>query len=180
MATTKTKRLSKILHAQASSEMDELKNLAPDMVLSVEVQTRIMEVRRNLPGAREDVRFPDVWVKGDGTVVAVKDMSREHMCMAIGLWLRKEFEAKEARNLGVTRFSDSAPNVSAYDTPEVCLTASESFLTTPSLHTMLARLRGIEGGMEHLYEIIRERATESLEAAHDIPEHFLFAQPAFF
>ena len=180
MATRKTRQLSKILHAKASNEMAELKNLQAGVLLSVEDQIRIMQVRREMPGAREDVRFPDVWVKGDGTMVAVKDMSRDHMCMAIGLWLRKEFEAKEARNLGVTRFSDGDPRVSAYDAPEAWLTMSESFATTPSLTTMLARLRVLEGGMAHLCEILQERASESLDAAHAISEHCLFEQPVFF
>ena len=165
---------------QELKDLKDLKDLPDGATLSVEDQIRIMQVRREMPGAREDVRFPDVWVKGDGTVVAVKDMSCDHMCMSIGLWLRKEFEAMEGRHLGTTRFPDGTPTVSAYDSPEAWLTISESFTTTPSLNTMLARLRGLEGGMDHLHEILQERAAESLESAHGISEHYLFELPAFF
>lgn len=149
--------------------------------LSVEDQVRIMKVRQNFSGCREDKRFPDVWVKMDGSVLAVRDMSQGHMCMTIGLWLRKEFEAQESESLGLTAKDTSGiTKVSPYDTPEEWLSVSESMQTTPSLKNMLARLQTMDGGMKELYDVLQERVTESLENAHAVPEHRLFDQPAFF
>lgn len=161
--------------------MIELETLKDGVVLSVADQLRIMEKRKHLVGCREDARFKDVWIKGDGTVMAVRDMSLEHMCMTIGLWLRKEFEANESQQLG---FRISAPStyplVSAYDNPEVWLTRSESIQTTPSLKTMLERIQSMDGGMDVLHSILEERVKESLVTAHSVPEHYLFTQPVFF
>lgn len=181
MATKKKQPLSTILHATLSDEMQELGDLKPDAVLSVQDQVRIMSQRKNLAGARNDPRFPDVWVKGDNTVVAVRDMSRDHMCMTIGLWLQKEFKAHEQEQLGFATPKDgSIPRVSAYSTPEVWLSASKSFQTTPSLKTMLTRIQGMEGGMEYLHEIMQDRAAKGLEMAQAFPEQALFDRPAFF
>lgn len=182
MATTKKQRpLSTILHATLSDEMQELNELKMDVVLSVEDQLRIMKERRNLPGARNDPRFPDVWVKGDNTVIAVRDMSQDHMCMTIGLWLQKEFKSHELEQLGfATPKEGGVPRVSAYSPPEVWLSTSKSLQTTPPLRTMLARLEGIEGGMVQLHAIMQDRATKGLELAHEMPEQALFDKPAFF
>ena len=188
MAPYKSQRLSTILHAPTASEPDGLNNVLSDVSdpvlerrMSIPDQLWSMELRKEQPGCREDTRYPDVWVKGNGTVVAVETMSREHMCMTIGLWLRKEFEAWEAQQLGVRTFPfTSAPKVSAYDTPEAWLNSSESLLTIPALKTMVARLQNIEGGMECLHAMLQQRALESLAAAHAISEYKLFNEPAFF
>lgn len=186
MATAKKSNLSNILHATPSEEIVDLDSLAATtddghFVLPVEDQMRLMAKRKFQPECREDKLFPDVWVKGNNKVVPVRDMSKDHMCMTIGLWLRKEFEARESELLGFSQPSQQPiQKVSPYDSLDTWLTHSESVQTTPALNTMLARLRGMEGGMEQLDALLKERAEESLTAAHAVPDYYLFTQPAFF
>lgn len=180
MPTAKKSNLSNILHATLSEEMVDSDSLAANL-LSVEDQVLMMTLRKCNKGFRKDARFPDVWVKGDGTVVPVLTMSQDHMCMTIGLWLRKEFKAQESELLGFSTITDKdIQKVSAYDSLDTWLTHSKSVQTTPALRTMLARLGGMEGGMEQLEAILKERAEESLTDAHAVPDYYLFTQPAFF
>ena len=170
---TTNQRLSGILHADTKKTPD----LSKEMELSVEDQVQLMQQG---PGCREDKLFKDVWLKNDGSVVAVRDMSLDHMCMTIGLWLRKEFTEVEQARLGFTTFVDKDALASAYDSMDVWLNASHAMATTPALTTMLARLEGMEGGMEKLQSILHERAQQGLEEAHRLAEHSIFNRPAFF
>lgn len=180
MPVAKKSSLSNILHATLSEEMVDSDSLSAKL-LSVEDQVLMMTIRKCNKGFRKDARFPDVWVKGDGTVVPVLTMSQDHMCMTIGLWLRKEFEARESELLGFSTISDkNIQKVSAYDSLDTWLTHSKSVQTTPALRTMLARLGSMEGGMEQLNALLKKRAEESLVAVHAVPDRDLFIQPAFF
>ena len=99
---TTNQRLSGILHADTKKTPD----LSKEMELSVEDQVQLMHQG---PGCREDKLFKDVWLKNDGSVVAVRDMSLDHMCMTIGLWLRKEFTEVEQAKLGLPRLLIRTP-----------------------------------------------------------------------
>lgn len=171
---TTSKRLSGILHAQTKTKSTQKE-------FSVEEQLELMHQRKKQgPGCREDKRFKDVWVKNDGSVMAVRDMTLDHMCMTIGLWLRKEFTEMEQARLGFTTFVDKDAKASAYDSMESWLSASHSMATTPALSTMLARLRGMEGCMEKLESVLNERAEQGLQEAHRLAESAMFSRPAFF
>lgn len=176
-AMTTRKRLSGILHANTKKTLV----LSQGMQFSVEEQLELMHVRKTQgPNCRQDPRFKDVWVKNDGSVMAVRDMSLDHMCMTIGLWLRNEFTEVEQARLGFTTFADKDALASAYDSMEVWLNASKSMATTPALTTMLGRLQGMEGGMEKLESVLKERAQQGLQEAHRLAERTMFDRPAFF
>lgn len=183
MATNKTrKRLSTILHTEVSAASLSVPTVAEAAVLGVEEQMLLMETRKEELGSREDPRFPDVWVKGNGLVIPVAGMSLDHMCMAIAFWLQGEFEDQESETLGLSLApaAGAIAKISPYATPEAWLTLSASFQTTPALTTMLKRLQGMKGGMDKLHEILQQRAAESLANAHSVPEHYLFNTPSFF
>ena len=180
--TNLRKRLNAIRAAQESEEVKSLALLPAGTGLCLEDQMRIMDERKMLMGYRERPLFPDVWVKGDGCIVAIAGMSQDHMCRCIALWLGGEAEDVEAEKVGVTPSTSLSSNakVSPYDTPETWVALAASFETTPALNTMLARLRAMEGGTDCLHAMLQERIAESLAKAHAIPEHQMFNAPTFF
>lgn len=177
-AMTTRKRLSGILHAESNKTLGQTQ----DTELSVEEQLQLMPQRKKQgPNFRQDPRFKDVWVKNDGSVMAVRDMSLDHMCMTIGLWLRNEFSEVEQARLGFTILTEDVKTMaSAYDCMDDWLNASHAMATTPALTTMLVRLQGMEGGMEKLESVLKERADQGLQEAHRLAERTMFDRPAFF
>ena len=99
---TTNQRLSGILHADTKKTPD----LSKEMELSVEDQLQLM---KQGPGCREDKLFKDVWLKNDGSVVAVRDMSLDHMCMTIGYGCAKSSPKWSRRGLGLPRLLIRTP-----------------------------------------------------------------------
>lgn len=154
----------------------------PQQPLSIKEQKDLIEELKNTyyTAIREDPRLPDVWLKANEEVISVEDMSLNHMCMTIGLWLRKEFEKKERIDLGLLILGpEEYPLVSAYGHIEDWLTQSQAMLNTPALSTMYARIQNLEGGLELLYETLQDRAQKSLENVHKDGDMNTI-KPAFF
>lgn len=145
--------------------------------LTVEEQLAEVELRHNQLSCT-DSSFPDVWLKRDGSVIAVRDMSQGHMCMTIGLWLFNEFRHHENAVLSSTDGMLDG-RVSAYASMDEWLTQSRAMRITPALTTMLNRLK-LEGGMAELEAILMERSTQSLDEVHKNGDYYLFSKPAFF
>lgn len=148
---------------------------ASEVPLTVEQQLEEV-AKRDGQLVATDPRYPDIWIKRDGSVIAVRDMSQNHMCMTIGLWLFNEFRNHENAALSSQNFDGK---VSAYESLDVWLYESRAMKITPALTTMLNRLK-LEGGMQELEAILMERSQQSLAQVHKEADYYLFGRPAFF
>ena len=127
---------------------------------------------------RWDTRFSSVWLTRDERLIPVSQMSTEHMCATIALWLRKEFSDAMTLRLVADNYPEEKAN--PYLSFEQWMSHSEAMLKTAALPTMLERLQCLPGGMDMLRVFTHDAAHAVQQEYEPGIEHTLSLRPVFF
>ena len=127
---------------------------------------------------RWDPRFDRVWLTRDQQLIPVSQMSVEHMCATIALWLQKEFaEAMSTRFIAGAYPRD---RVNPYQSFERWMNDSCAMAKTVALPRMLERLKTLPHGEDTLRTFTQNAASEVIQKLEPVAEQVLIREPAFF
>lgn len=127
---------------------------------------------------RWDPRFDKLWFTRDQQFIPVSQMSLEHMCATIALWLQKEFSEAMA-----TRWTTGAyprDRVNPYQSFEHWMKESRAMARTVALPRMVERLNALPNGEDTLRKFTQNAASEILQKLEPAVEQVLIRDNVFF
>ena len=119
-----------------------------------------------------------LWFTRDQQLIPVSQMSLEHMCATIALWLQKEFSEAMA-----TRWTTGAyprDRVNPYQSFEHWMKESRAMARTVALPRMVERLNALPNGEDTLRKFTQKAASEILQKLEPAVEQVLIRDNVFF
>lgn len=119
-----------------------------------------------------------LWFTRDQQLIPVSQMSLEHMCATIALWLQKEFSEAMA-----TRWTTGAyprDRVNPYQSFEHWMKESRAMARTVALPRMVERLNALPNGEGTLRKFTQNAASEILQKMEPAVEQVLIRDNVFF